>query len=441
MNTETKAPEEKWPFAKTSFFVALGFGFAAWVLLLINLIRVKDPDAAQRRWTTLLVVLGIVDVIVLGALVFIGMNANAIGTLRAKPPRSAIGVVVAPKPVAEGLKISAVSPGSPADQAHLVAGDVIDLCDGQPVRSSEELRACVGKHLPGTGVNLSVIHEGARTEREFFTKGLEDLAPLPETGTKKEPVCRPLEPPDANQLIAFGAFVALGLFVLIRRGGFSVLALSLGVVVISFGGHFIASLFCDSPIPDAVRSLIELPFSPLSLLLVAVLVDRFALQSSAPKVLSGRPGWFEDAVLAIWVHLTGMVRLAFILGAVLIAIKTSPIEATPVEELITEGAKTPLMKLLFFITAAVLAPICEERFFRGAMMEGLMRVMRPWVAVACVAIVFGLLHGGYGIRAVVVIWLACVLGWARLQSQGLKASIVLHAAQNTVVALIFLLRG
>ncbi len=59
-----------------------------------------------------------------------------------------------------GALVSQVSPGSPADLAGIVRGDVVVAMDGESVRSSADLRARVGLLPVGHEVGLTVLHEG-----------------------------------------------------------------------------------------------------------------------------------------------------------------------------------------------------------------------------------------------------------------------------------------
>ena len=75
-------------------------------------------------------------------------------------------------------------------------------------------------------------------------------------------------------------------------------------------------------------------------------------------------------------------------------------------------------------------------------------LLPPWAAarastaaVASVAAVFALFHGDAGPRAIFLMLVGLVLGWARLQSRGLKAPIVIHGLQNAVAAALIVFRG
>ena len=65
-------------------------------------------------------------------------------------------------PRGAGALVSQVAPGSPAEAAGIVRGDVIVSMDGEPVRSSADLRARVGLLPVGRAVTLLVLHEGVQ---------------------------------------------------------------------------------------------------------------------------------------------------------------------------------------------------------------------------------------------------------------------------------------
>jgi S1-C subfamily serine protease len=63
--------------------------------------------------------------------------------------------------VAEGgLKISGTSPGSPAAQAGLKAGDVLTHFDGVKIESLEHYTELLGKATPGKAIKLQYVRDG-----------------------------------------------------------------------------------------------------------------------------------------------------------------------------------------------------------------------------------------------------------------------------------------
>ncbi len=60
--------------------------------------------------------------------------------------------------------VSQVTPGSPAEQAGIKAGDVITQVNGVPIRGSSDLRNKIGLMRIGEKVTLSIIREGAKQD-------------------------------------------------------------------------------------------------------------------------------------------------------------------------------------------------------------------------------------------------------------------------------------
>jgi serine protease Do len=65
---------------------------------------------------------------------------------------------------AGGVTVSAVTAGSPAEQAGLKVGDTIVSVDGKPVKNGDELVADIASRKPGTKVNLGLVRNGKKQE-------------------------------------------------------------------------------------------------------------------------------------------------------------------------------------------------------------------------------------------------------------------------------------
>ena len=66
--------------------------------------------------------------------------------------------------VNQGVTISNVVAGSPADQAGLKVGDTIISVDGKPVKNGDELVADIASRRPGSKVNLGFVRNGKKQE-------------------------------------------------------------------------------------------------------------------------------------------------------------------------------------------------------------------------------------------------------------------------------------
>lgn len=66
----------------------------------------------------------------------------------------------------DGVLISEVQPGGPADGAGLRAGDIVTAFNGRSLRSMDDLRLSVAEVRPGTGVDIVVHREGRERRLE-----------------------------------------------------------------------------------------------------------------------------------------------------------------------------------------------------------------------------------------------------------------------------------
>ncbi|TVO62351.1 trypsin-like serine protease [Spiribacter vilamensis] len=74
--------------------------------------------------------------------------------------RGWIGARILPNPGRSGLRIAAVLPGGPADEANLQTGDVVETADGQSVQTVRELLNWITRQSPGSEVILSGRRDG-----------------------------------------------------------------------------------------------------------------------------------------------------------------------------------------------------------------------------------------------------------------------------------------
>jgi serine protease Do len=112
--------------------------------------------------------------------------------------------------VKEGILISQVAPGSPAEKAGLKVGDIIVAIDGEKVREVRELQFRIMKTPPGTEITLTILRGGK--EQTIKAK----VGEMPEEvsfGQPKEQAnelglsLRDLSPEEASRLGIKGVFV------------------------------------------------------------------------------------------------------------------------------------------------------------------------------------------------------------------------------------------
>jgi membrane protease YdiL (CAAX protease family) len=102
--------------------------------------------------------------------------------------------------------------------------------------------------------------------------------------------------------------------------------------------------------------------------------------------------------------------------------------SNPLLELVLTSAN-PLALLCFAVTAVVLAPLFEETLFRGVLLPVLAQRWGGVAAVTISALVFGIAHLSLGELPPLFV-LGLGLGWLRLQSGRLGASVLMHSLWN-----------
>ena len=76
------------------------------------------------------------------------------------PGREGLPFALPRNGIGQGVVVTLVVEGSPADEAGLGAGDVITAIDGQEVANPQQLSAAIAEHRPGDRVTLSVLRSG-----------------------------------------------------------------------------------------------------------------------------------------------------------------------------------------------------------------------------------------------------------------------------------------
>lgn len=110
---------------------------------------------------------------------------------------------------------------------------------------------------------------------------------------------------------------------------------------------------------------------------------------------------------------------------------------TNLDQLQTQVNAMPLTVLVTLIAAAVIAPICEEIFFRGFLLQGLRSVMSaPW-AVVLSAFIFAAVHVQPGSFFLLFV-LGLLLGALRVSTRSIWPCIALHIANNALGAILSL---
>lgn len=107
------------------------------------------------------------------------------------------------------------------------------------------------------------------------------------------------------------------------------------------------------------------------------------------------------------------------------------------DTLLQEGKAAPFTTVGLLASAALVAPFCEEIFFRGLVFVGLLKRMPLWPAALISAIVFGIAHVDLGSLAPLII-IGLALAWVRWRTDSIWPGIIVHAINNTVAAIVLL---
>ncbi|WP_346290502.1 type II CAAX endopeptidase family protein [Sphaerothrix gracilis] len=116
-----------------------------------------------------------------------------------------------------------------------------------------------------------------------------------------------------------------------------------------------------------------------------------------------------------------------------------------------QGGSNPLLQtvleesdqislLIFFLTAAVAAPLFEEVLFRGFLLPSLTRYMPVWGAIALSSFIFAAAHLSLS-EVIPLMTLGAILGFVYTRSRSLLAPMLLHSLWNGATMIGLLLLG
>lgn len=147
---------------------------------------------------------------------------------------------------------------------------------------------------------------------------------------------------------------------------------------------------------------------------------------------------FDIARTALWV--IGLMVLIFAfneLYSYVITVLQLPI-TTNDQVVLQQGKLAPLTTYGVLLGSIIIAPICEELFFRGFVLPGLLHEMSPLWAVLVSAALFAVAHADPGsFLPLFVIGIA--LGFLRLKTGSTWAGMSLHMLNNTLASVLIVL--
>jgi uncharacterized protein len=115
--------------------------------------------------------------------------------------------------------------------------------------------------------------------------------------------------------------------------------------------------------------------------------------------------------------------------------------SNPLLQIVLEGKDSTAL-LLFFLTAAVAAPLFEEFLFRGFLLPSLTRYVPVWAAICLSGLLFGVAHLSLS-EIIPLTTLGIILGTVYVRTKNLLAPMLLHSLWNstTLVSLYILGSG
>ncbi len=396
------------------------------------------PDPSHRIWTRRLALLAVVDLLVTIAMILIVLGKGALPPPRAEaPPGPRIGVVLDLADVGHGARVLEVRAGSPADRAGVQPGDVITHVDGQPVDKDADLTELIATTATGSSRSIDLVRDASHVNVAIAPE-------VPEPPPARRSIFQrdgPSEPVTsgvaslAAAWIAVAALLAIAGVVGARHGGTSPRPLAFWIV---FAGALAASdaaLVAATVIAEKLvggrslgGALVGLCAGSGALLIFAVLWRRHLAWKSDP----GGAATLPTVVAGVALMIAGVTRVGIILLGIGPLLRISPPDpGREIHDLVARGLGPVGMAMLIF-AAVILAPIGEETLFRGVLLPWLRRFMGVDAAVGVSAVIFGIGHLRYGLYLATIVVYGLVLGWARLRSGNLRASILLHMIINAV---------
>lgn len=102
------------------------------------------------------------------------------------------------------------------------------------------------------------------------------------------------------------------------------------------------------------------------------------------------------------------------------------------------GKATPISMYAILLGAAVIAPVCEEAFFRSFAFMGFLRTMPVWIAILLSSFLFALIHLDPASFAI-LFCIGLALAFLRWYSNSIWPGIILHTLNNATSGLIIIL--
>ncbi len=197
--------------------------------------------------------------------------------------------------------------------------------------------------------------------------------------------------------------------------------------------------------PSVPTAAATLPVSLLVLAATAAVYVRVRYPGALGRLLGWARPSGRDAVAGFLAGIGAFVVITLGLGAALNAVaRLAGFELPVVQEDFRRLAADPTSAPLFIASAVVVAPLAEELFFRGMLLQAIRRRTGLATAAAVSALAFALAHAqqptaaGNLVVVVVIFPLGLLLAWLFARRGSLLAPVVAHATYNLVQVVVLL---
>lgn len=89
-----------------------------------------------------------------------------------------------------------------------------------------------------------------------------------------------------------------------------------------------------------------------------------------------------------------------------------------------------------YLTIGLLAPVCEELVFRGAILRALLRWRRGWAAITISALLFSLVHAN-PVQMPHAFVIGLLLGWLYYRTDSVVPGVVYHWVNNSIAYVVY----
>jgi membrane protease YdiL (CAAX protease family) len=208
---------------------------------------------------------------------------------------------------------------------------------------------------------------------------------------------------------------------------------AIGIVVLNIAALLIA-FWWNAPIMDngAVLALFVI-IQDLVVVIGAILFSVLRYRVGVDRLGLRRFDVATGLSLSVMLFfLSYVIRICFVFTMMLLGVQLQP------QEVLTRLDVTGWTFFLTFFSAAILAPVAEEIFFRGFLYGGLRARIGPIGAMMVSTVFFSALH--FSLDAFVpILVLGLCLAWLYERTGSLYPGMLLHAMNNAVAVIVLLI--